>query len=266
MKIPASKWYSVIKQRRSRRSFETKSLEADHLADIQSVCSDFTPFPYCRSVVVTMSPENVFRGAIGPYGKIRGAPAFIAFIGNMENPNVQEQVGYMGEGIILEAEAMILDTCWVALFRSKVVDSLLELGKNERVLAVAAIGYAKERESIEERVMTGFGWTHRRKPLTELMIGSERLDYSQWVQSALNAARLAPSAVNRQPWRFQVDSNGITVSVNSLSHEYGVSRRLDCGIAMLHIEVAALNNGVDGDWQFLQPPNVAKYIAKTNDR
>ena len=266
MDIPALRWYPVIEKRRSRRSFETSILEAKHLTHIQSICNDFKPFQNNRSVVVTEPPDKVFKGALGPYGKIRGAPAFIAFIGNMENPNVQEQVGYMGEGIILEAEAMHLGTCWVALFRSKIVEPLIKLEENEQVIAIASIGYAKERESLEERMMTGFGWTHRRKPLSDLVIGFEGVDYPQWVLSALNAARLAPSAVNRQPWRFQVDSNSITVSVNSLRREYGVSRRLDCGIAMLHIEVAARNSGIDGNWEFLEQPNVAKYIVKTKVR
>ena len=92
MDIPFSRWYPIIETRRSRRSFETRPLEAGDLTHLQSICSDFVPFPYSRSVLVTASPENVFKGAVGPYGKIRGAPAFIAFIGNMENPNVQEQL------------------------------------------------------------------------------------------------------------------------------------------------------------------------------
>ncbi|MFC2010218.1 nitroreductase family protein [Chloroflexota bacterium] len=263
MEIPDSKWYSVIDKRRSRRSFETRLLESNHLTHVRSICNDFKPFPDNRSVLVNEPSDIVFKGALGPYGKIRGAPAFIAFIGKKENPNVQEQVGYIGEGIILEAEAMNLSTCWVALFRSKIVESLIELENNEQVLAIAAIGYAKKQESIEERMMTGFGWTHRRKSLSDLVIGFEGVDYPQWVLSALNAARLAPSAVNRQPWRFQVDSNGITVSVNSIKKEYGVSRRLDCGIAMLHIEVAALNSGINGNWEFLKQPDVAKYAIKT---
>ena len=214
-------------------------------------------------MLITQSPDSVFRGAIGPYGKIRGAPAFIAFIGNMNNPDVQEQVGYMGEGIILEAETMNLGTCWVALYKSKIVNSLIELEKTERVLAITAIGYAKQQESIEEKLLTGFGWTHRRKPISELVTGLDESDYPQWMLSALKAARLAPSAANRQPWRFRVDSQSITISVTNLRQEYGVSGRLDCGIAMLHIEVAALNSGIDGSWEFLEPPDVAKYVINT---
>ena len=205
MDIPFLRWYPVIEKRRSRRSFESRPLEASDVTHLQSVCKDFVPFPYSRSVLVTASPENVFKGAVGPYGKIRGAPAFIAFIGNIENPNVQEQVGYMGEGIVLEAEAINISTCWVALFRSKVVESLIKLGNNEQVIAITAVGYAKTQQSIEERLMTGFGWTHKRKSLTDLVIGSDGVEYPEWVLSALNSARLAPSAVNRQPWRFQVD-------------------------------------------------------------
>jgi len=120
---------------------------------------------------------------------IRGAPAIIAFIGNMENLNTQEQVDYIGEGIILKAKTMDLGVC--------------------------------------------------------------------------NVERLAPSAVNGQPWRFQVNSNSITVSVNSLRREYEFSRLLDCGIAMLYVKVAALNGGIDGNWDFLKQPRVAKYAVKT---
>ncbi|MFC1995372.1 nitroreductase family protein [Chloroflexota bacterium] len=266
MEIPASRWYSVIEKRRSRRSFEARPLESNHLMHIRSICNDFSPFSDSHSVLVTEPPDKVFKGAIGPYGKIRGAPAFIAFIGNMENPNVQEQVGYMGEGIILEVEAMDLGTCWVALFNSKIVGSLTILEKHEQVLAIAAIGYVKNQESIEERLVTGFGWTHKRKPLSHLVTGLDEVEYPQWIRAALEVARLAPSAANRQPWRFYVDSGSIAISVNSLRRNFGVSRRLDCGIAMLHIEVAALNSGIDGNWEFLEQPYVAKYAAKTKVR
>jgi hypothetical protein len=34
---------------------------------------------------------------------------------------------------------------------------------------------------------------------------------------------------------------------------------LDCGIAMLHIEVAALNAGMKGKWEFLKSPQVARF-------
>jgi len=216
--------------------------------------------------LVTKSADKVFKGAIGSYGKIKDAPAFVAFIGKMESPHVQEEVGYTGEGIILEATALQLDTCWVAgFFKPELAASLAGAGENERVLAVTPVGYAKEFESLEEKLMTGFGVTHRRKPLSNLATGLKAPEWSDWMRVALEAARLAPSAVNRQPWRFLVQKDSITISVDSLGLDFSVSKRLDCGIAMLHIEVAALNFGVQGKWELLDSPLVARFTIRCNE-
>ena len=88
-----------------------------------------------------------------------------------------------------------------------------------------------------------------------MLISREELEQQE-------AARLAPSAVNRQPWRFNVETNSITVSVNTPRREYGLSKRLCCGIAMLHIEVAALSCGASGSWTFLEPPLVARFDTR----
>lgn len=230
------------------------------MTQIRSTCIEFRPFSDARAVLVTEAPNYIFKGAVGPYGKVRGAPALIAFIGNMESAHVQEHLGYTGEGIILETEALHLASCWVAgFFRPGVVSSIVGIGGSERVLAVTPIGYATRRLSVEEKIMTGFGLSHRRRRLSGLVTGLQDSEWPQWIRAALEAARLAPSAVNRQPWRFYVEPNGITVSVNSIGREFGLSKRLCCGIAMLHIEVAALHYGMRGMWQFLEAPHVARF-------
>ena len=124
------------------------------------------------------------------------------------------------------------------------------------------VGRAVDGLTREERIMTGFGRNHRRKPLEEMVSGLERADWPQWIEAALTAARIAPSAINRQPWRFYVEPESITVSVDNPRFSFGVSKRLDCGIAMLHIEVAALDYGVRGRWELLEAPRVARYIVE----
>ena len=266
MEIPFSRWHAAISRRRSRRSFDSTELESSVLVQLETVCREFRPFPQARAELVTQSPDKVFKGAIGPYGKIKGAPAFIAFIGDMDDPHIQEKVGYLGEGIILEATAMDLNTCWVAgFFRPKVAASLVGTSKNERILSVTPVGHATAEFSLEERIMTGFGLAHQRKPLTEIITGLDQAELPHWMKSALEAARLAPSAINRQPWRFHVEPCSITVSVDSPRFTFGISKRLDCGIAMLHIEVAALDCGVQGKWQFLQAPQVARFTMARDE-
>ena len=199
MDIPFSRWHLAIKKRRSRRHFDPhRSIESDILAKLDTFCQQFRPFPHARAYLVSEPAKDIFKGIVGDYGKISGAPAFIAFIGDMRAPSVQEEVGYTGEGIILEATALGLNTCWVAgFFRPESVASLVEIKNNERVLAVTPVGYARGFESLAERLMTGFGLTHRRLPLSKLVSGWPVDNLPEWTKVSLEAARLAPSAVNR---------------------------------------------------------------------
>jgi len=99
------------------------------------------------------------------------------------------------------------------------------------------------------------------RSLDELVDSSALEQAPGWVKSALEAARIAPSAVNRQPWRFRLEPDRITVSVDRPRFELGISKRLDCGIAMLHVEVAAMAEGVHGTWEFQESPMVATFTA-----
>jgi nitroreductase len=263
MDIPFSRWYPAISIRRSRRLFDSKPIPSDLLEKFTVFCDQFRPFPGVRSAIVTDSPDTVFKGAIGHYGKIKGAPAVIVFIGDMRDEHVQEKVGYMGEGIILEATSLGLGTCWVGgFFRPEAAASLAHIREKEKVLAVTPVGFASEKVSFEEKIMTGFGRTHQRKPLYELVTGMDEMRWPEWMKTALEAARIAPSAVNRQPWRFHIENNSITISVDNLRDTYNISKRLDCGIAMLHIETASLHYGAKGTWEFLEPPAVSRFTVK----
>ncbi|MBM3175729.1 MAG: nitroreductase [Chloroflexi bacterium] len=261
MQTDYSKWYRAISARRSQRSYDfNRPVEPDLLEQMRQLCAEFRPFPSARAVLVKGSTDEVFRGLIGSYGRVKDARAFIAFVGDMDCPNVQEQVGYLGEGIILEAAAMGLATCWVGgFFRPDVAASLVGTRGNERVLAVTPVGYAAPAVTLEERAMCRFGLSHRRKPLSRMVSGLEEAKWPRWIRAALEAARLAPSAMNRQPWSFHVEPDSITVSVTGFPVDLVVSRRLDAGIAMLHIEVAALSHGVQGGWEYLENPQVARF-------
>jgi len=257
MDLPAEDWYRAIFSRRSRRTFAAKPVENEKLDRLRTVCRDFLPFPGARAELVLSSPENVFKGLIGRYGRVNGAPHYIAFIGNMDSPQVQEATGYMGEGIILEATALGLGTCWVGgFFRDEAVRRDLTLSENERVLSITPVGYPVPREDFSERLLEGLAGSRRRKSFTDLVLEGRA---SGWTENALKAARLAPSARNRQPWRFRVQDSSIIVTEDGKPSLPGISKRLDCGIAMLHLELGARAAGVTGSWELLKPPDVARF-------
>jgi nitroreductase len=263
MEIPVESWYEAIFNRRSHRKFRPEPIPGDKLDRLSFVCLHFRPFPEARSVLVIDPGRQVYRGFIGSYGKIENAPVYVAFIGDMDSPRVQEAVGYTGEGIILEATSLELGTCWVGgFFRPEAVKKQIPIGKNERVLAVTPVGIPLDSFSLEEKLMTGFGFLHRRKSLDDLVIGRPK---QEWMKKALDAARLAPSAVNRQPWRFFLGENAIAVSLDKVRDTDKISRRLDCGIAMLHLELGARHSGVAANWTY-PPGNVARFHADSSPR
>ena len=256
MEIPVESWYNAIFLRRSQRKYSGEIPDESVTTRIENVCAEFTPFPGVRSVLVREPANDVFKGAVGQYFfKVTKAPYYIAFIGDMNAPNVQASAGYIGEGIILEATSQGLNTCWVGgFFKRESVMNQIDLKDNEQILAITPIGYSRDEE---DRVGTSTK-KYRRKDLDRLIISQER-NAGDWTDSALEAVRVAPSAANRQPWRFQVDEDSITVSSSSKREGFGVSRRLDCGIAMLHLELGTLVKVFNGSWEFLEHPEVARY-------
>jgi nitroreductase len=265
MDIPFSRWNTVIASRRSKRQYDpARPVPESLLAELAAVCNGFIPFPGARSVLSREGCSEVFRGLIGSYGKITGIQTFIAFIGDMSDPHVQEKVGFTGEGIILEATAMGLSTCWIGgAFSPEAAASIIKLEANDRVLAVTPIGYPRAKDSLSEKSMTGFGLNHKRKPLSALVTGLEMEKWPEWIRISLEAARLAPSGVNRQPWHFYIEPDTITVSVRTKEPDFNLSKRLDCGIAMAHIEIASMSCGKSGKWEFLNSPDVARFSIST---
>jgi nitroreductase len=257
MDLPVARWYEAIFKRQSRRTYSPTPPEADKLTRLDRVCGEFRPYPEVRSELVRSSPEYVFKGLLGNYGRVKGAMIYIAFIGRIDSPRVQEAAGYTGEGIILEATALGLATCWVGgFFRPEIVRQQIQILDGEKVLSVTPVGYAPEQKDRSEKFLSGVIRSHHRKPLATLVNGEAS---SPWLEKALTAARLAPSAQNRQPWRFRIEPNAVIVTADHSFSTSSISKRLDCGIAMLHFELGARMAGVEGVWKILPSPDVARF-------
>ncbi|SHK82892.1 nitroreductase family protein [Desulforamulus aeronauticus] len=264
--FPRLDWYQAIPKRVSRRRFRAERLSDEIILELDRLCLQFR-FPEARAELVLDNSGAIFKGAVGSYGKIKGAAAYIAFIGDISFANYQERVGYLGEGIILEATNLGVGTCWVGgFFRPEVVARQINIDPGEKVLAVTPVGLTDHDYSLEEKIMVGFAKSKKRKELAELTEGLPSVEWPPWVETALAAARLAPSAVNRQPWRFVVRQDSITIKLDSAQDTYHIAKRLDCGIAMLHLELGAMSAGVSGQWQYLKGEEVAVFRVEKENR
>jgi len=261
MDIPVSSWHRAIFLRKSRRSFiPGRPVADDQLERLERLGRDFRPFPDARFKVVRESPGPVLRGLVGGYGRITGAPAYAVMIGTALAPDAPARVGYTGEGLILEATALGLGTCWVSgMFRDGKVRSRVSLSADERVFAVTPLGVGERDFSLKEKLYIWAAGSRKRKPREDLIEGSPP---RPWQDLAIEAARLAPSARNRQPWRFVLAPDSITVLRDPGPDGDRYPKSLDCGIAMLHVELGARAAGVTGAWTFLAPPAVARFEVK----
>ena len=250
--------------RRSRRRFSSREVEPASIDALQSFCHTFQLSPGVRVTLIEGGAE-IYTGILdrgaGAYGRVEGAPWTAAFVG----PEGSEvEVGYVGEAFILEATRLGLGTCWVAgMFDRETVEPLASLQPGEQVVAVTPVGYPVERKQIIERMMSAAVRSAARRQVEEIAPGLKRgfgpdhEAWPDWAVTAVEAARLAPSGSNRQPWRFRLRDDSL---VMSRAEKVYWTAPIDFGIAMLHVELGAGHEGICGAWERLPDPKVARFF------
>ena len=259
----AAAWRDAIPHRHSRRSYDRTPAPDAALAALQSL-ADELHVPHARAVVLPQAPESIFAGILGSYGGISGAHSALAFVGDGSH-EADAWVGYIGEALVLEATHLGLGTCWVGgLFNGHVAARLAKIVAGEHVYAISPIGTPVDHVTLKERLLMGGARAKRR--LSPDVFAPAHAAWPEWARAALPAVQVAPSATNRQPWRFELDGDGSTLDL-SYEGDVGirVTKRLDCGIAMLHAELGMAEAGVTGRWEVLGAdavPHVARFTRE----
>lgn len=257
----APRWLAAVPARHARRSYTGEPIAPSDLDALDALAARWAPWPEARVVLVREAPPSMFIGIVGAYGGISHAPSALAFVGR--HGGRAEEVGYTGEGLVLEATARGLDTCWVAgLFSAQQTATLAGISADERVFAVAALGHARGEATVKERLLFGVARAKHRRPLAEIAPGHE--DWPAWARAAVEAVRVAPSAMNRQPWRFALVDDHLMLRLAGIDTPR-TSKHLDGGIAMLHAEVGAMGAGMSGRWELLDGPDVAVFTPEASD-
>lgn len=254
----AARWHAAIDRRRSRRSYDETRPDSADLDALGALAERFRPFAGARVGLAREASSDMFVGIVGAYGGISGAPSAFVFLGRADTP--PQTVGYTGEALMLEATARGLDTCWVGgMFSSVHAARAAGASPGERVFGVSPVGHAHEAVTLKERVLFKGGRPQRRMSVEEIAPGSR--SWPEWARAAAEAVVPAPSAMNRQPWRLRFEDAALVISFDGADTPR-ISKRLDCGIAMLHAELAAAVRGVTGDWELLGPPDVARFTPR----
>jgi hypothetical protein len=168
--------------------------------------------------LVTNEPKAFGASLMARYGKFRNANNYFVMVGPK---GCDELIGYYGEKLVLDAQAMGLNTCWVCLtFKKSKLD--FELGEGEKLYALISVGYGETQ-----------GATHKIKQ--PLQVCPNICESPEWVQRGVNCALLAPTAINQQQFRFKWLGERNVRAYTAL----GIYAKIDLGIAKLHFEIGA---------------------------
>jgi hypothetical protein len=261
MNKPDIKWYSQIYRRRSRRQFEDKLLEIKDMDKLTHFAFELnSSFDDVRLMLVENS-YNEIREVIGLFMSISNTPLYAVIIGKKESDLLDINTGFIGESFILEASSVGVDSTWIINSKQEYTCfGDLDMEDDERICAVIALGYALEDYSDDEKLLRKMYNAFHKKSLKDVCEFEKPSDLPRWSKVAIDAARLAPSAINRQSWKFDVGDDYIKIMVDSEEEILeNVPKVLDCSIAMVHLETALNYQGKFGEWEILEYPDVAIY-------
>lgn len=205
----------IMKQRHSVRQYTEQPIEQEKRSVLDGLIREINQEADLHIQMIYDDPK-CFDSFMAHYGKFVGVRNYIALVGK-KSPKLDETLGYYGEELVLKAQELGLNTCWVALTHGK---SKAVIDKGEKLVCLISVGYGVTQ-----------GTQHKNKPLQELCNYSEQMP--EWFLSGMNAAMFAPTAMNQQKFRFELQSDG-TVSASCGS---GFYTKLDLGIVKYHFEV-----------------------------
>ena len=268
------KWSELIKKRRSIRTFDGEGLSDSEISEITEITKTAAN-PYGISIDWTVldAKENGLSSIV-----IVGAEKYIA--GKIRCvPHAEEAFGFSFEKIVLEVLGMGIGTTWIAgTMNRQAFEKAVSLGTDEMMPCVSPIGHPASKMSVRETVMRKNIGAEKRLPFEELFfLGSFEKPLSEAddeISFMLNMVRLAPSAVNKQPWRVVISGNKAHFyekkSRGYVSEGGWDIQKIDIGIALCHFVLAAEESGFEPAFSVSEPdivtPDGVSYVATSEWR
>ncbi|MGP1376901.1 MAG: nitroreductase family protein [Bulleidia sp.] len=207
----------LMKQRHSVRQYTDRVIEAEKRSALDELTAALNRKFGVHMQIIYDEPQ-CFDSMMAHYGKFTGVKNYIALVG-VKSPALDETLGYAGEQLVLKAQELGLNTCWVAMTHGK---SKAVIGKGEKQVCLIALGYGCTN-----------GIAHRSKALSEIC--HVQGEMPEWFLTGMEAALLAPTATNQQKFFFELLPDGKVKA----SARRGFYTKLDLGIVKYHFEALA---------------------------
>lgn len=210
----------AIKSRHSVRQYEDIPIPAEQVSELNDLISACNAESGLHIQLITDDPD-CFNSLLAHYGSFKNANNYIAIVGPKSMADLDEKAGYYGQKIVLAAQMMGLNTCWVAGTYSR-GKCKANLSSDEKIVCVIAIGFGVTD-----------GTKHRSKPLVQLCTVPEE-NMPLWFKNGVKAAMMAPTAMNQQKFVISLEGDKPMVKAGR-----GPLTKLDLGIVKYNFEAAS---------------------------
>ena len=188
-----------------------------------------------------------------------------------KSEHLEEAFGYSFEKIVLFAQSLGVGTTWIAgTMDRRGFEKAIDLKDDEVMPCISPLGYPAEKMSFRETMMRKGIKADTRKNDDELFFDEgfgKPLIIDDEMKEAFEAVRLAPSAVNKQPWRIIRQGNSFHFyKKQEIKAEATLDgQKIDMGIALCHFSLLLKEKGMDGKFLIEDPkisvPEGVEYTA-----
>ena len=216
----------AIQARHSVRKYKDEPIHEDVLTTLQDRIREINQELGLHIQLVTGEPK-AFSGPMA-YGSFSGVKNYLVMAGK-KGEDLDEKIGYWGEQLVLLAQTLGLNTCWAWLSYRKVAGTY-ELEDGEKIGCYIALGVGQTQ-----------GSGHKVKDVRDISNASDLTP--KWFRKGVDAALLAPTAVNQQKFYleylgFRDYSKVPKVLAKPVFSMIGYSK-MDLGIVKCHFELGA---------------------------
>ena len=207
----------LMRARHSVRQYLDKPIPGEVRSALDACVKELNVAGGLNMQIIYDEPE-CFSSRMAHYGRFENAKNYIALVGR-KAPDLEERCGFYGEMLVLKAQALGLNTCWVALTHGR---SRAVIAEGEKEVIIISLGYGRTQGS-------------PRRSKAAPQVSNLAADSPEWFRRGVEAALLAPTAVNQQKFRFDLNGDSVTARAG----RFGTQLKVDLGIVKCHFELAA---------------------------
>ncbi len=253
-------YQNLILNTKSVREYKKDTIDTQKLKAIKDYAQNCTKIDNNIEIDIRILSNNeayiALYGIAGYKGNMIDAPHYILILSE-KKPHYIENAGYIGQNTILKATEMGIASCWITFSDNQSVKERLNILSDKEVVALIALGY--DANATQKGNITSFH-TDCKIDLDEMVYidkwgnGADASTLEQrGLLEAFAFSKFAPSALNRQPWRFLLTAGKAILAIRKDKNTNTYEQKIDTGIIMFVFQAIVSSTLFNLSWKLEQP-------------